>query len=318
MRRLENKVVVLSGGTGVLGQAMARALCDEGAKLAIFSRNKEAGEAFIQDLQQEGRRAVFFQADVLNKQSLLSLRNQIHENLGSCDILINAAGGNKPQGTTVDERYNYDQTDAAQKTAHRSPQAQNPENCAPELIAPQQQIREAEASTFMQSPGPAKDFFALSLEGFESVFELNFTGTFLCCQVFAQDMLNKSGCSILNISSMGAFNPLSKVPAYCAAKAAINNFTQWLAVYFAPAGLRVNALVPGFFSSTQNQALLWNADGSLSERGKKIIDHTPLGRFGSPEDLAGPLIWLSDPQTSGFVSGALIPVDGGFQAFSGV
>jgi len=163
-----------------------------------------------------------------------------------------------------------------------------------------------------------KGFFDLDPEAVGRVLDLNFLGTFLPCQVFGPALVGRPGATIINISSMGSFQPMTKVPAYCAAKAAVNNLTNWLAVHFASSGVRVNAIAPGFFSTEQNKTLLWNPDGSPTARTKKILDHTPLGRLGAAEDLVGTLLWLANPETAGFVTGAVIPVDGGFLAYSGV
>ena len=162
-----------------------------------------------------------------------------------------------------------------------------------------------------------KDFFALEESGIRFVFDLNITSAFLVTQVFAKDMV-KTGGGIVNISSMNAFTPLTKIPAYSAAKAGISNFTQWLAVHFAPCGIRCNAIAPGFFVTKQNKGLLFNADGTPTARTGKILAATPMRKFGEIDDLIGCLLWLADDGASGFVTGTVIPVDGGFSAYSGV
>lgn len=163
-----------------------------------------------------------------------------------------------------------------------------------------------------------KNFFDLDESGFSQVFASNFTGTFLASQVFGEKLLEQDSPTIINISSMSSYSPMTKVPAYSAAKSAINNFTMWMAVHFAETGLRVNSISPGFFLTKQNRNLLLNEDGSLTSRSNKIITHTPMKRFGKPEDLLGTLLWLVDESSSGFVTGITVPVDGGFMAYSGV
>ncbi len=276
--KLKDKVVVVTGGGGILCRTLCESFANEGAKVAVLDLNKETANKVAYSIVDNGGEAIGVQADVLKKASLEEARQQVYAELGPCDILINGAGGNHPKGTT--QKTHFEKEDI---------------NAKDDLIT----------------------FFKLDPEGIQFVFNLNFLGTLLPTQVFAQDMVNKEGCSILNISSMNAYRPLTKIPAYSGAKAAISNFTQWLAVHFAKVGIRVNALAPGFFLTDQNRRLLTHEDGSLTDRGNTILSHTPMGRFGEPEDLIGTTLWLTGDQSK-FVTGIVVPIDGGFSAFSGV
>ncbi|MDY0074686.1 MAG: SDR family oxidoreductase [Acholeplasmataceae bacterium] len=275
---LKDKVVVITGGAGVLGSDFARAIAQCDAKVAILDLSLEKATELAGELTKQGYQAIGVKANVLDIASLKEARDEVIKTFGTCDILINGAGGNHPKATTTDEFFN-------------------------------------KASFGTEGN---KSFFDLDLESFNFVFGLNFSGTLLPTQIFGIDMVDKPGSVILNVSSMNAFTPLTKIPAYSAAKAAISNFTQWLAVHFAKSQIRVNAIAPGFFSTEQNKALLWNPDGTPSLRSKKILNQTPMGRYGEPHELIGTLLWLLDNEASGFVTGVVIPVDGGFSAYSGV
>ncbi len=274
-----SKVIVLTGAGGVLCSTLAQALAKEGHKIAVLDLRKEAADEVVNNIRAAGGTAIGVAADVLKKDSLKEAKKIVNDQLGSCDILINGAGGNHPLGTTT-------------KTHFFEEDLENKD------------------TSF-------KTFFDLETDGIKFVFDLNFIGTLLPTQIFAEDMVGRKGCSILNISSMNAFTPLTKIPAYSGAKAAVSNFTQWLAVHFAKAGIRVNALAPGFFLTDQNRALLTVENGDLTPRGNTIIDQTPMGRFGVPEDLIGTTLWLCG-EGSAFVTGVIIPIDGGFSAYSGV
>ncbi|MCI9183179.1 MAG: SDR family oxidoreductase [Acholeplasmatales bacterium] len=274
---LRNKVIVITGAGGILCSHLAKAVAACGAKVALLDLNKEAAQMQAEEIGSIGGIAKAYQANVLRKDSLEACHEQILKDFGSCDILINGAGGNNPKATTDNE------------------------------------FAEVEDVT-----KDLKTFFDLEQEGVEFVFNLNFLGTLLPTQVFAKDMMGRKDCSILNISSMNAYTPLTKIPAYSGAKAAVSNFTQWLAVHFSHIGIRVNAIAPGFFSTKQNEKLLWNSDGTPTLRTGKILAATPMGRFGVVDDLVGATLFLLSPQAAGFITGVCIPIDGGFSSYSGV
>ncbi len=263
------KVAVITGGGGVLCKAMAHGLVQTGVKVAVLDLNLDSAKQVAEDIKSAGGQAAAFECDVLEHDSILKASLKVLETFKRVDILINGAGGNKPQATT-----NANQT-----------------------------------------------FFEISPDAVKLVFDLNMIGTLLPSQVFGKTMADQGEGVILNISSMNAFRPLTRIPAYSAAKAAVSNFTQWLAVNLAQEftpKIRVNAIAPGFFLTDQNRFLLTDKEsGELTTRGKTILSHTPQNRFGTPEDLIGTILWLVSP-ASEFVTGIVVPVDGGFSAFSGV
>ena len=268
---LSDKVVVVTGGGGILMAEFGRALAQCGAKVALLDINEKAAQEVAESI---GENAIGIGTNCLVKESIIAARDIIHEKWGKVNFLINGAGGNNPRASSENEYMTPDT-----------------EGC--------------------------KTFFDLEESGLKFVFDLNLTSAFLVTQVFAEDMIQTGG-NIINISSMNAFRPLTKIPAYSAAKAGISNFTQWLAVHFAPCNIRVNGIAPGFFVTNQNRALLFNEDGTPTARTGKILAGTPQKKFGEVSDLIGTLLWLASDEASGFVTGVIIPVDGGFNAYSGV
>ena len=268
---LSDKIVVVTGGGGVLMAEFGRALAQCGAKVALLDINEKAAQEIAESI---GENAIGIGTNCLVKESIIAARDIIHEKWGKVNFLINGAGGNNPRASSDNEYMTPDT-----------------EGC--------------------------KTFFDLEESGLKFVFDLNITSAFLVTQVFAEDMIQTGG-NIINISSMNAFRPLTKIPAYSAAKAGISNFTQWLAVHFAPCNIRVNGIAPGFFVTNQNRALLFNEDGTPTARTGKILASTPQKKFGEVSDLIGTLLWLASDKASGFVTGVIIPVDGGFNAYSGV
>ena len=272
---LTGKTAVVTGAGGVLCSGFAKALAACGAKVALLDLNLAAAQSFADEISAVGGTAKAYAANVLNREAMDAVAKAVQGDFGSCDILLNGAGGNSPKATTDKEYYEAGDMDAE-----------------------------------------TKSFFDLDAEGVEFVFNLNFLGTLVPTQSFARQM--GAGGVILNVSSMNAFTPLTKIPAYSGAKAAISNFTQWLAVHFSRVGIRVNAIAPGFFVSNQNRSMLFDKTGAPTPRTEKILAATPMGRFGEADELTGALLYLVSNEAASFVTGVVLPVDGGFSSYSGV
>ncbi len=275
---LTGQVAVVTGGSGVFGSVFCRALAACGAKVAVLGRKTEKAEPEVREILAEGGEAVAVAAEVLDKNSLLEARKMILERWGKINILINGAGG-AIKGATV----------------------------------PQDQYAD-----FAEQGEGMRSFFTVDVEQIHSEFDLNIYGTILPTQVFAESMVGQENANIINISSMGSYHPMTRIPGYAGAKAAVSNFTEWAAAYFAKSGVRVNAIAPGFFQTPQNHSLQFNPDGTPSVRSRKILNGTPMGRYGDPEELVGALLFLISPKGSNFVTGAILPVDGGFHCYPGV
>lgn len=277
---LKGRVAVVTGGGGVLCGDFAKTLAKQGVKVAVLDLNEVAAQAVADEIVADGGVAIAVGCNVLEKESMENARAIINEKLGTCDILLNGAGGNNPKGTTTKETL--------------------------------------EKIDLIEKNDDIKTFFDLDANGISFVFNLNFLGTLIPTQVFARDMAEKENTCIVMVTSMNAYRPLTKIPAYSAAKAAVKNFTEFMAVHFADVGIRVNAIAPGFFSTNQNKTLLWNEDGTPTARTNKILNATPMKRFGEAHELSGALLFLCDEAYSSFITGTSICVDGGFSAYSGV
>lgn len=273
---LEEKTVAVTGAGGELCGVLSEALASAGCNVAILDINYEAAKKREEAATAAGGTAKAFECNVVDEHSLIACYEAVTKEYGDVHALINGAGGNNPAGST--------------------------------------DIEFTEAGDL--DSGDKKGFFDLTCEGFSQTFDLNFLGTFLPTKVFTKGMIKRKSGGVVNFSSMSALNPLTKVGAYSAAKAAVANFTRWLAVNFAHAGVRVNALAPGFFMTEQLKFLhIDQKTGELTPRAKQVIAHTPMGRYGDPEDLIGTVIWLLS-DASRFVTGTVVPIDGGFSSFS--
>ncbi len=276
--RLNGKVCVITGGAGIIGMALCKALASVGVKIAIVDIKKENAEAVAKEISEEYQlECIGIKGNVLDKSSLIIVKEVVHSKLGGIDFLINGAGGNSPEATTQLEQITDKDIDSLEKS-----------------------------------------FFGIDITAVDKVFDLNIKGTILSTMVFAEEMVHRKSGVVLNISSMNSFRPLTKIPAYSAAKASINNFTQWLAVHLAKSGVRVNAIAPGFFLTNQNHFLLVDKEtGKYTARGNKILESTPMGKYGQPEELQGIVLFLLS-ELSSFITGVIVPVDGGYSAYGGV
>ena len=274
---LNNKVSVITGGSGVIGFAIVQALVSAGVKVAVISRNKNKTAEKLSSDFSDNKNAIAVEGDVIDKNSLLKAKEEVNQKLGKINILINCAGGNFQKATTELEYFDKESKNNKEKS-----------------------------------------FLGLDVEAVQNVFNLNFLGTLIPSQVFSEDMVEQNSGVILNISSISSFRPLTKVSAYSAAKAGINNFTQWLSVHLADLNIRVNAIAPGFILAEQNKYLLIDKDtGEFTKRGEKIIAATPMKRFVEPEEIRGAVLFLVS-DLSKAITGVVLQVDGGFNAYAGV
>lgn len=277
----QNKVAVVTGAAGTLCSEVARELARQGAKVALLGRTWSALEALAVEIRSGGGSALAVTCDVTSAGDVERAKNLVTQQLGPCDFLLNGAGGNQPDAVTTLTEF-----------------------AATELAG--------------DKPDGVRGFFDLNLTRFEDVVRVNTLGTVVPCQIFGREMARLGRGSILNFASMNSYRPLTRVPAYAMAKAGVVSFTEWLSVYLAPANIRVNAVAPGFFVNDRSRKILMTEDGGLTGRGQNVMNHTPLKRFGDAKELLGCVCWLLDDEKAGFVTGATIPVDGGFLASSGV
>lgn len=265
---ISGQVAVITGAGGIICGTLAKEMAKKGVKVAVLDLFLESAEKITNEIIASGGDAIAIKADVLDKSSLEAAREEVLKKYGRIDILVNGAGGNKPQATTTKDA----------------------------------------------------DFFHLDLDAFKWVFDLNVTGAVLTTMVFGEIMAKQKSGNVINIASMSSYHPLTNTVAYCGAKAAVANFTEWMATHFNQNysnNIRVNAIAPGFLLTNQNRYLLTNEDGSATDRGQRVLAKTPMGRYGEPEEMAGPVMFLCSDAAS-FINGAVLPVDGGFSSYWGV
>lgn len=277
----KNQVAVVTGAGGVLCSEIAVRLAAEGCKTVLVGRTAEKLQKVADRITEAGGICMVRALDVTDERAVEALAAEVEEEYGPCRYLINGAGGNNNKAITTN--FTFEQEEL---------QKDKPEGMV--------------------------GFFDLDLDVFESVLKINTMGSIIPVRAFAKQMAREGRGSILNFASMNSTRPLTRVPAYAMSKAAVVNMTQWLATYLAPAGIRVNAVAPGFFVNDRSRKILYNAEGGLSLRGQNIMNHTPMARFGEPCELLGSVMWLLNDEQAGFVTGITVPVDGGFLAHSGI
>lgn len=278
---LKGKTIVVTGAAGTLCSEIAVDLARKGAYVVLIGRTEEKLEQVAEKIRNEGNFCCVQAGDVTDEVRMEQIASALKEKGKTCNILINGAGGNQNRAVTKYTAFNGEEMKEENKEA-------------------------------------ADGFFTMDMGVFESVLVTNVLGTVVPCRVFGKQITENGGGSIINFASMNSYKPLTRVPAYAISKAGIVNFTEWLSAYLAPAGIRVNAIAPGFFVNERSKKILQTPDGGLTSRGEKVIDHTPAGRFGQAEDLLGCVHWLIDDDAAAFVTGVTIPVDGGFRGVSGV
>ncbi|MDO5581408.1 MAG: SDR family oxidoreductase [Planctomycetia bacterium] len=277
----QDQVAIITGAGGTLSSVIALDLARKGAKVVLIGRTEEKLRTVSDQIEAEGGSALVAPCDVVDEPAIQKIADRSFEQWGPCRFLINGAGGNNNKALTTN--FTFDP-------------------------------KELE----IDKPEEMRGFFDLDLEIFQDVLKINTMGTVIPCRIFGKQMARSGRGGILNFASMNSYRPLTRVPAYAMSKAAIINFTEWLSVYFAPANIRVNAVAPGFFVNDRSRKYLMTPDGELSQRGKNVMQHTPLGRFGEPRELLGCIEWLLNDEAAGFITGITVPVDGGFLASAGI
>lgn len=276
----EGKVAVVTGGGGLLSSVIAKNLAEKGAKIALLDLRRENAEKVAEEITEAGGSVKIWAADVTDEQAMTEIAEEVNKTLGPCRFLLNGAGGNQNKAITTNFHF-----DPAELGEHD-----------PSMVG----------------------FFDLNMDIFANVIKINIIGTVIPSRAFGRQMAEAHEGAIVNFASMNSYRPLTRVPAYAMSKAAIVNWTQWLATYFATAGIRVNGVAPGFFINERSIKILGSPETGLTQRGQNVMSHMPMQRFGNPEDLVGCINWLLDDRAASYVTGITVPVDGGFLAHPGI